>query len=923
MLVDGSSYLYRAFHALPDLRTSRGEPTGALRGVVSMLRRMAEDGKPERFAVVFDAPGKTFRDDWYPQYKANRPPMPDDLAAQIPALHELVRAHGWPLLMIDGVEADDVIGTLATQAAAQGLSCLVSTSDKDLAQLVGPGITLVNTMSNEMLDEPGVLAKFGVRADQVLDFLTLTGDVVDNVPGVAKVGPKTAAKWLQQYGSLAEIVAHAGEIAGVVGENLRAALDWLPTARRLLTVKTDCALPVTPADLRPSPPDAAKLRLLYERFEFKSWLRDLPGDGTTRVAGDAVAGDPGATLADRAARADTRSFAERDGPAADAPPAVPRHYETVADAAALECWLHVIDRADLVCFDTETTSLDPMSARIVGLSFAVEPGHACYIPLGHRYPGAPDQLPEDEVLARLAPWFADAAKRKLGQNVKYDEHVLANHGLVLAGVAHDTMLESYVLESHKPHDMDNLAWRHLNVKTISYAEVAGKGASRIGFDQVSIDDATAYSAEDADITLQLHRVLYPRLAAEAKLDDLYLRIELPVRDVLFRMERNGVLLDTALLATQSRELGERVLALEQQAYAVAGQPFNLASPKQLGEILFERMKLPVVKKTATGAPSTDEEVLQQLAADYPLPKLLLEHRALSKLKSTYTDKLPQRVDRGTGRVHTTYSQATAVTGRLASADPNLQNIPVRTAEGRRIREAFIAPPGHVLVSADYSQIELRIMAHLSEDPALLKAFHEGADIHRATAAEIFGVPLAEVTGDQRRYIKAVNFGLIYGMGAFGLAAQLGIERGAAQQFIDRYFARYPGVAEYMQRTRELAREQGFVETVFGRRLWLPDIKAAGGPRRAGAERAAINAPMQGTAADLVKLAMIETQDWLTRERLQSKLILQVHDELVLEVPDAELARVKAELPQRMTGVATLAVPLVVDVGAGPNWERAH
>ena len=921
MLVDGSSYLYRAFHALPDLRTSQGEPTGALRGVVSMLRRMAEDGKPEYFAVVFDAPGKTFRNDWYPEYKAHRPPMPDDLVHQIAPLHELVRAHGWPLLMVDGVEADDVIGTLATQAAAQGFQCVVSTSDKDLAQLVRPGITLVNTMSNETLDEPGVVGKFGVRADQVLDLLTLTGDVVDNVPGVAKVGPKTAAKWLNQYGSLDAIVAHANDIPGVVGDNLRAALDWLPMARRLLTVKTDCVLPVTPADLQPARPDVATLQSLYQRFEFKSWLRDLQGAGGLPMG--SAGGDAATTLAGMAARADTRSFAGFDGPATDAPPAVPRHYETVLDRAALSRWLGVIEHAELVCFDTETTSLDPMDARIVGLSFAVEPGHACYIPLGHRYPGAPDQLAPDEVLARLAPWFADGRKRKLGQNVKYDEHVLANHGLALAGVAHDTLLESYVLESHKPHDMDNLAWRHLNVKTITYAEVAGKGAGRIGFEQVSIEDATAYSAEDADITLQLHRTLYPRLAADAKLDYVYTAIELPVREVLFEMERTGVLLDTALLATQSRELGERVLALEQQACQVAGQPFNLASPKQLGEILFEKMKLPVVKKTATGQPSTDEDVLQELAANYPLPKLLLEHRALSKLKSTYTDKLPQRVDRRTGRVHTNYSQATAVTGRLASTDPNLQNIPVRTAEGRRIREAFVAPQGHVLVSADYSQIELRIMAHLSEDPALLKAFHEGADIHRATAAEIFAVPMADVTSDQRRYIKAVNFGLIYGMGAFGLATQLGIERAAAQQFIDRYFARYPGVAEYMQRTRELARLQGYVETVFGRRLWLPDIKAAGGPRRAGAERAAINAPMQGTAADLIKLAMIAVQDWLKRERMQTRLILQVHDELVLEVPAAELAHVKAELPQRMTGVAKLAVPLVVDVGAGPNWERAH
>ena len=690
--------------------------------------------------------------------------------------------------------------------------------------------------------------------------------------------------------------------------------------KRLLTVRTDCPLPVKAADLKIAPPDVAALKSLYQRFEFKSWLRDLPGAGNE----DATPGaDAGSALADMASSADTRTFTARDTPAGDAPAAVPRHYETVLDAAAFARWRDAIAGAELVSFDTETTSLDPMQARIVGLSFAIEPGRACYIPLGHRYPGAPDQLAQDEVLRELAPWFADPAARKLGQNVKYDEHVLANHGLVLAGVTHDTLLQSYVLESHKPHDMDNLAWRHLNVKTIAYADVTGKGAARIGFDQVSIEDATAYSAEDADITLQLHRVLYPRLVADARLDYVYRAIELPVRDVLFMMERSGVLLDTALLATQSRELGERVWALEQEAYAEAGQPFNLGSPKQLGEILFEKMKLPVVKKTATGQPSTDEEVLQELAANYPLPKLLLLHRTLSKLKSTYTDKLPQMVNPRTGRVHTNYSQATAVTGRLASLDPNLQNIPVRTTEGRRIREAFVAPPGHVLVSADYSQIELRIMAHLSHDPALVHAFHEGADIHRATAAEIFSVPQAEVTAEQRRYIKAVNFGLIYGMGAFGLATQLNIERAAAQQFIDRYFARYPGVAEYMQRTRELARAQGYVETVFGRRLWLPDINAGGGPRRAAAERAAINAPMQGTAADLIKLAMISVQDWLVRARLATKLILQVHDELVLEVPEAEVALVTAELPLRMTGVAQLSVPLVADVGVGANWEQAH
>ncbi len=918
MLVDGSSYLYRAFHALPDLRTSKGEPTGALRGVLSMLRRMAEDGKPDYFAVVFDAPGKTFRDDWYPQYKANRTPMPDDLVAQIKPLHELVRANGWPLLMIEGVEADDVIGTLATQAAAAGIDTVISTGDKDLAQLVKPGIICVNTMSNEKLDEAGVLAKFSVRADQVLDLLTLTGDAVDNVPGVAKVGPKTAAKWLAQYGSLDSIVAHAGEIPGVVGENLRAALDWLPQARKLLTVKTDCALQLTPTDLGIAAPDLAELRPLYERFEFKGWLRDLGQAADAPDAADAIAKR---AASDTAGRRWDASAPESPADAAAAP--VEKHYEMVCDEPALARWLAAIDAAELVALDTETTSLDPMQARIVGVSLAVAPGHACYIPLGHRYAGAPDQLDRDATLRRLAPWLADPSRKKLGQNLKYDEHALANDDLALKGIAHDTLLESYVLEPHKPHDMDNLAWRHLNLKTLSYDEVTGKGATRIPFEQVAVERATEYAAEDADITLQLHQALHPPIAADAKLEFVYAQIEMPVREVLFRMERNGILIDSQLLAQQSRELGARVMALEQQAHQLAGQPFNLGSPKQLGEILFQRMNLPVVRKTATGQPSTDEDVLQELAADYPLPKILLEHRSVSKLKSTYTDKLPLMVNARTGRVHTTFSQATAVTGRLASTDPNLQNIPVRTADGRRIREAFIAPAGHVLLSADYSQVELRIMAHLSGDPALLKAFHEGRDIHRATAGEIFNVEPDAVTTDQRRYIKAVNFGLIYGMGAFGLAQQLGIERNAAQQFIERYFARYPGVAEYMKRTRETAREFGYVETVFGRRLWLPDIKAAGGPRRAGAERAAINAPMQGTAADLIKLAMISVQAWLDREALATKLLLQVHDELVLEVPAAEVARVTRELPGLMTGVATLRVPLVVDIGVGPNWEQAH
>jgi DNA polymerase-1 len=905
ILVDGSSYLYRAFHALPDLRTSRGEPTGAIRGVVAMLRRLFEDGNPDYFGVVFDAPGKTFRDEWYPQYKANRTPMPPDLALQIAPLHELIRAHGWPLLMVEGVEADDVIGTLVHRGEARGIDAVISTGDKDLAQLVTPRVTLVNTMSNETLDEAGVVAKFGVRPGQLLDLLTLTGDAVDNVPGVAKVGPKTAAKWLEQYGTLEKVMAHAEEISGVVGENLRAALEWLPQARKLLTVKTDCVLPVEPIDLVARPVDGTTLKTLYERFEFKSWLKDVD-PASTKTAKPTV--EPQATAA-------------IDAPPPRAP--VARHYETVLDQATFEHWLAAIERAELVAFEIETTRLDPMQARIVGLSFAIEPGRAAYLPLVHRYAGAPAQLPLDAVLARLKPWLENPRASKLGQNVKYAQHVLANHGIALAGVAHDTMLQSYVLESHRTHDLDSLAWRHLDVKTITYPEVTGKGAAQISFEQVAVDRATEYSAEAADMTLQLHGVLYPRLAADAELHEVYHDIELPTRAVLFRMERNGVLLDPQLLAAQSKELGARVMALEHQAFELAGGPFNLGSPRQLGEVLFDRMKLPVVKKTATGQPSTDEDVLQELAADYPLPKLLLEHRSLSKLKSTYTDKLPQMINAATGRVHTTFAQATAVTGRLASTDPNLQNIPVRTAEGRRIREAFIAPPGHLLVSADYSQIELRIMAHLSGDSSLLAAFAEGADIHRATAAEIFAVPMEQVSSEQRRYIKAVNFGLIYGMSAFGLAAQLNIERAAAQQFIDKYFARYPGVAQYMRQTRELARAQGYVRTVFGRRLWLPDINAGGGPRRQAAERAAINAPMQGTAADLIKLAMVVVQTWLDRERLATHLILQVHDELVFEVPHAEAHRVMAELPTLMAGVATLRVPLVVDVGSGLNWEKAH
>jgi len=905
VLVDGSSYLYRAYHALPDLRTTRGEPTGALRGVVSMLRRMVEDVKPDYFAVVFDAPGRTFRDDWYPQYKANRTAMPDELGLQIAPLHALVRAHGWPLVMVDGVEADDVIGTLTHEAREAGVDVVISTSDKDLAQLVRPGVKLVNTMSNETLDEAGVEVKFGVRPDQVLDLLTLTGDSVDNIPGVPKVGPKTAAKWLAQYGTLDKVIAEAASIPGVVGENLRQTLDWLPQGKRLLTVRCDCRLEMSYRDLSLQPRDDAKLREMFERFEFKQWIRDLGGASTTA----------------------TPQLREPVAPSEPAAPpraaAIATHYETVLDGAQWERWWKDIRAAELVAFKVYAAQSEPLQAEIVGLAFAVAPGRACYVPLAHRFAGAPDQLDRGEVLAAIAPWLADASRRKIGENVKFDEHALANHGLALGGVGHDAEIESYVLESHKPHDVDSLALRHLDIGMLKLDEVTGRGAKRITFGEVAVERATEYAAANADVILRLHEHLYPQIAGDDKLTRIYQTIELPVRDVLFRMERTGVLIDGARLAEHGRTLGERVATLEQQAFAEAGSPFNLGSPRQLCEILFDRMKLPVVKRTATGQPSTDEEVLQELAANYPLPKLILEHRALSKLKSTYTDKLPQMVNGQTGRVHTTFSQTTAVTGRLASLEPNLQNIPVRTAEGRRIREAFVAPPGHVLMSADYSQIELRIMAHLSEDPALLRAFREGADIHRATAAEVFGIAPADVTPQQRSYIKAVNFGLIYGMSAFGLAAQLNIERSAAAQFIDKYFTRYPGVAAYMQRTREVARSQGYVETVFGRRLWLPDIRAASGPRRSAAERAAINAPMQGTAADLVKLAMIEVQRWIDRERIGTRLVLQVHDELVLEVPEAELPRVERELPGLMAGVGQLSVPLVVDVGHGSNWDEAH
>jgi DNA polymerase-1 len=912
LLVDGSNYLYRAYHAMSrsNLRSAKGEPTGAIYGVVNMLRRLLKDSPADYCAVVFDAKGGSFREKIYPEYKANRPPMPEDLAAQTAPLKEIIAAMGWPLLEIEGVEADDVIGTLARQAQQRGMQVVIASGDKDLAQLVNPAIRVENanpqTGERERLDEAGVEKKFGVKPERIIDYLALIGDSVDNVPGVADVGPVTAVKWLVEHGTLDKLMAAADRVPGKRGESLRKSLDWLPQARGLLTIKSDVDLPVGVGDLALRPRDAAKLSGLFERFGFKSWRQEL--DGKEEGTGGA--------------KPETAAVAEPQ-PAPPAPSGIPRNYETVLTGGQLDAWMKKIERAELVSFDTETTSLDPVRAEMVGFSLSVEPGSAAYVPLEHRYTGAPEQLRRAAVLARLKPWLEDARRAKLGQNAKYDAHVLANHGIRLAGIAHDTLLQSYVLESHQRHDMDSLAERHLGEKTITYDEVTGKGASRIGFDQVAVDRATEYAAEDADVTLRLHRALYPRVAADAKLARIYREVEMPLSPVLFEMERNGVLLDTALLKDLSREFGEKMNEIEKKAHEQAGQPFNLNSPKQIQEILFERQGLKPTRKTPSGQPSTDEDALTELALDHPLPKLLLEYRGLAKLKSTYTDKLPEMINPKTGRVHTTYGQAVAVTGRLASNDPNLQNIPIRTAEGRRIREAFVAPRGAHIVSADYSQIELRIMAHISRDEGLLKAFAAGEDIHRATAAEIFGLDPAQVGAEQRRYAKVINFGLIYGMSAFGLARQLGIERAAAQQYMDRYFARYPGVADYMKRTRETAREAGYVETVFGRRLWLPEIRSSNPARRQGAERAAINAPMQGTAADLVKMAMIAVARWLAQDGLAAKLVMQVHDELVLEVPGGELATVKRELPKLMTGVAELAVPLVVDLGAGPNWDRAH
>ncbi|WP_420105174.1 DNA polymerase I [Herbaspirillum huttiense] len=915
LLVDGSSYLYRAFHALPDMRNAEGAPTGALYGIINMLRRLRNDYPASYVACVFDAKGKTFRDDLYPDYKATRKSMPEDLALQIEPIHAAVRALGWPILMVEGIEADDVIGTLSVQATAAGLDTIVSTGDKDMAQLVNEHVTLVNTMSNEVLDIAGVTAKFGVPPERIVDYLSLIGDTVDNVPGVEKCGPKTAVKWLSAYGSLDGVMANADKITGVVGENLRKALDWLPQGRVLVTVKTDCDLSEHMKSILESltmqPVDKEVLKDLFTRYNFRTWLREL-GEGSEPAGAKAplVGASAAAALE---APAQGGLFA----------PAPKVEYETVLTDAQLDQWIATINAAELTAVDTETTSLDAMQAELVGISLCCEPGRAAYIPVAHNYQDAPEQLSREQVLAKLKPWLEDASKPKLGQHLKYDSHIFANYGVRLAGVKHDTLLESYVFESHRPHDMDSLAARHLERKTITYAEVCGKGASQIGFNEVAIERATEYAAEDAEVTLALHHAMWPQIEHDDKLRFIYEKIEVPTSVVLQKIERNGVLIDSERLGQQSHDLGKRMLEIEQQAYDLAGQPFNLNSPKQLGEILFGKLELPVVKKTASGAPSTDEEVLQKLAEDYPLPKVLLDYRGLAKLKSTYTDKLPKMINPATGRVHTNYAQAVAVTGRLSSNEPNLQNIPIRTPEGRRIREAFVAPEGCVIVSADYSQIELRIMAHISEDENMLKAFANNEDIHKATAAEIFGIAPEQVESEQRRYAKVINFGLIYGMSAFGLAGNLGIERSAAQMYIDKYFMRFSGVKRYMDETRLQAKARGYVETVFGRRLWLPEINSPNGPRRQGAERAAINAPMQGTAADLIKLAMIAVQDWLESTGMKSRMIMQVHDELVLEVPQDELAVVREKLPELMKNVAELKVPLLAEVGIGKNWDEAH
>ena len=915
ILVDGSSYLYRAYHALPPLTNSKGKPTGAVKGVINMMRRLQKDYPQSTVVVVFDAKGKTFRDEIYSDYKAHRPPMPDDLREQIAPIHEIIQAMGLPMLIVDGVEADDVIGTLAVQATAAEQPVIISTGDKDIAQLVNEHITLINTMNNTTMDRAGVIEKFGISPELIIDYLALLGDKSDNIPGVPGVGEKTALGLLQGIGGLDDIYTRLDEVAGLgfrgaktMSPKLAENKELAYLSYKLATIKTDVEMPVHLSELKNGEPDHSALLSLFQDMEFKSWIEEAQANNNQQSAPAANSESKLDDLVEAAADA----------------PAIVKNYQLVLTESELTAWIEKINHADLVAVDTETTSLDYMRAQLVGISLSTAPGEAAYIPFAHDYMGAPEQLKPEFVLDSLKPYLEDPALTKVGQNLKYDMSVLAQHGITLRGIAFDTMLESYVLDSvASRHDMDSLALNYLNEETIKFADVAGKGAAQITFNQVPLEQAAPYAAEDADITLRLHQVLWPKVAGEAALKKVFEEIELPLVPVLSRIERTGALVDDTLLFQQSQELSERLAELETQAWDLAGQQFNLASPKQLGEILFEKLQIPVLKKTAKGAPSTKEEVLQELALDYPLPKVLLEHRGLAKLKSTYTDKLPTMINPVTGRIHTSYHQAGTATGRLSSSDPNLQNIPVRTAEGRRVRQAFIAAPGSKLVAADYSQIELRIMAHLSQDPSLLAAFSAGQDIHRATAAEVFGVETDAVTSDQRRSAKAINFGLIYGMSAFGLARQLGIGRKQAAEYIELYFTRYPGVQNYMNNIRYSAAEKGYVETFFGRRLYLPEINSRNGMRRQAAERTAINAPMQGTAADIIKLAMISVQSWLESSALNSKIIMQVHDELVLEVPESELDVIKQGLCERMENAAELLVPLVVDVGVGNNWDEAH
>jgi DNA polymerase-1 len=927
VLVDGSSYVYRAFHALPPLSNSRGEPTGAVLGVLNMLLKFVKDFQPRRIAVVFDAPGKTFRDELFAEYKAHRPAMPDDLRAQIDPLLKIISAQGLPLLRIPGVEADDVIGTLARRAAQAGETVLISTGDKDMAQLVDGSVTLINTMNNAMLDRDGVKAKFDVYPEQIIDYLALVGDSSDNIPGIDKVGPKTGAKLLQQYTSVDNLIAHVAEVPGKVGENLRAGLTTLELSRKLATIRTDLELPLSMEQLTPGAADTATLRELYTRYELRALLRQLDGGeagpavaaGTRGAAATGVSDSPAGVPAATANSAPTAA-----GGALPAAVQIERHYETISRWEDLERWLTALRAAELFAFDTETTSLDYMRAEIVGVSFCITPGSAAYVPLRHVYAGAPEQLERARVLAALQPILEDPARGKVGHNLKYDAHVLLNAGISLAGVRFDTMLESYVWNSVATnHDMDSDAQRYLGVRTITYEDVAGKGAKQISFDQVPVERAAEYAAEDADVTLRLHQALWPQLTAVPALRQLYEECEQPLVPVLLAMEHHGVLVDRERLRAQSREFARQLQDLLAQAHREAGHEFNIESPKQLQQILFERLQLPVRRKTPTGQPSTAEDVLEELAENYPLPRIVLEYRALAKLKSTYTDKLPELAKEHSGRIHTNYAQAVAATGRLSSVDPNLQNIPVRRPEGRRIRQAFIAPPGHVLLAADYSQIELRIMAHLSGDESLRAAFAADTDVHQATAAEVFGVELTAVTPDQRRTAKVINFGLIYGMSPFGLARNLGIDRGAAQAYVERYFQRYPGVKRFMDNTRARAREMGYVETVFGRRLYLPDIRSGNAQMRQYAERSAINAPMQGTAADIIKRAMITVDAWCREEHAPARLIMQVHDELVFEVPAEALAAVTAAVREHMVKAASLSVPLRVDIGSGANWDEAH